>query len=174
MERMPGWTRLREDDDVDAVIDAWAAALPDVDFAPLDVVSRLRRLGPRLEEVRRRSFAASDLRPWEFELMSLLRQNGAAGMTPTSLAAQLDLTSGNLASRVDRLAARGLVAREQNIADARSKIITLTPRGTKRVDEAMRELVAAESEVLAELSRTQAAVLIESLRVIGATLDRSD
>ena len=67
---------MREDDDVDLVIDAWADALPDLDFAPLDVLSRLRRLSPRVQEVRRLSFAAGELAPWEFELLSLLRQDG--------------------------------------------------------------------------------------------------
>lgn len=166
--------KLNEDDDVDSVIDAWAFVLPDVDFAPLDIVSRLRRLGPRLLEVRRLSFAASDLRPWEFELMSILRQEGGPGMTPSALAARMEVTSGNLSSRLDRLGARGLIARQQNAADARSKIVSLTPRGAGRVDDAMRALVVAESEVLAGLSRAQAATLIESLRIIGGTLDRAD
>jgi DNA-binding MarR family transcriptional regulator len=163
---------MREDDDVDLVIDAWAGALPDLDFAPLDVVSRLRRLSPRVQEVRRQSFAASDLTPWEFELLSLLRQHGQSGLTPSALATRLALSSGNLASRVDRLAARGLVVREQNAADSRSKIVSLTPRGTKRVDEAMRHLVAAEGEVLADLDSAQVSVLIECLRRISDTLDR--
>ncbi|NQX10188.1 MarR family transcriptional regulator [Microbacteriaceae bacterium VKM Ac-2855] len=165
---------MSEDDDVDSVIDAWASVLPDVDFAPLDVVSRLRRLGPRLLEVRRRSFAASDLRPSEFELMSILRQHGEPGMTPSALAARLEITSGNLSARLDRLATRGLISRRQNDADARSKIVSLTPRGGGRVDDAMRALVAAESEVLAELSRPQAATLIESLRIIGRSLDQTE
>ncbi|MBF4461773.1 MULTISPECIES: MarR family winged helix-turn-helix transcriptional regulator [unclassified Rathayibacter] len=165
---------MREDDDVDLVIDAWAEALPDLDFAPLDVVSRLRRLSPRVQEVRRRSFAVSDLAPWEFELLSLLRQNGASGMTPSALSLRLALSSGTLANRVDRLAARGLVVREQNAADSRSKIVSLTPRGTKRVDEAMRHLVAAEGEVLGGLDPRQVSVLIECLRTISDTLDELD
>ncbi|QHC67345.1 winged helix DNA-binding protein [Rathayibacter sp. VKM Ac-2759] len=165
---------MREDDDVDLVIDAWADALPDLDFAPLDVVSRLRRLSPRVQEIRRQSFAASDLAPWEFELLSILRQTGASGVTPSVLSLRLGISSGNLASRVDRLGARGLVVREQNAADSRSKIVSLTPRGTKRVDEAMRHLVAAESEILANLDGRQMSVLIECLRTISDTLDHLD
>jgi len=95
-----------DDDDVDIVIDAWAAALPDVDFAPLDIVSRLRRLLPQMQEVRSASFAANNLRTWEFEFLSVLRQHGGDGMTPSMLAARLHVTSGNLASQLDRLAAR--------------------------------------------------------------------
>ncbi|MDY0911552.1 MarR family winged helix-turn-helix transcriptional regulator [Rathayibacter festucae] len=165
---------MREDDDVDLVIDAWADALPDLDFAPLDVLSRLRRLSPRVQEVRRLSFAAGELAPWEFELLSLLRQHEAGTMTPSVLSTRLGISSGNLASRVDRLGARGLVVREQNAADSRSKIVSLTPRGTKRVDDAMRHLVAAEGEVLADLDSRQIGVLIECLRTISATLDRLD
>ena len=33
------------DDDVDDVIDAWSEILPDLDLTPLDVMSRLRRVG---------------------------------------------------------------------------------------------------------------------------------
>jgi DNA-binding MarR family transcriptional regulator len=153
---------MGDDDDVDIVIDAWAAALPDVDFAPLDVVSRLRRLVPHLQEVRRVSFAASKLRPWEFEFLSMLRQHGAEGMTPSMLAGRLHVTSGNLASQLDRLAARSLVVRQKNAADR------------QRVDEAMRRRVADENAMLSGLSRDQISVLIESLRVIGATLERGE
>lgn len=162
----------RDDDDVDIVIDAWATALPDVDFAPLDVVSRLRRLLPHMQEVRRASFAANNLRTWEFEFLSMLRQHGGEGMTPSMLAARLHVTSGNLASQLDRLAARSLVARQKNLADARSKIVVLTPLGRQRVDHAMRRLVVDENAMLADLSREQVTVLIESLRVIGDTIER--
>ena len=49
---------MKDDDDVDLVIDAWGAAMPDVDFAPLDVVSRLRRLLPQMQRIREGAFAA--------------------------------------------------------------------------------------------------------------------
>ncbi|AJM77271.1 MarR family winged helix-turn-helix transcriptional regulator [Rathayibacter toxicus] len=165
---------MRKDDDVDLVIDGWAEALPDLDFGPLDVISRLRRLSPRVQEMRRQSFAVCELAPWEFELLSLLRQHGAEGMTPSVLSTNLAVSSGAVANRVDRLAARGLVVREHNAADSRSKIVSLTPRGMKRVDTAMRHLVAAEGKLLSGLDPQKISVLIECLRTISEALDRRE
>ena len=39
---------MATNDEVDLIIDAWARERPDIDFAPLDVFSRLRRLSRRL------------------------------------------------------------------------------------------------------------------------------
>ena len=77
---------MKDDDDVDLVIDAWGAAMPDVDFAPLDVVSRLRRLLPQMQRIREGAFAAEGLTTSEFEFLSVLRQQGDAGLTRAGLA----------------------------------------------------------------------------------------
>ncbi len=163
---------MKDDDDVDLVIDAWGAAMPDVDFAPLDVVSRLRRLLPQMQRIREGAFAAEGLTTSEFEFLSVLRQQGDAGLTRAGLAERLGTDTGSLVHRVNRLTARSFITREEDPAGGRSRLVVLTPFGIERVDRAMRRLVADEDEVLADLSREQIATLIESLRVIARTTER--
>ncbi|MBT1636602.1 MarR family transcriptional regulator [Clavibacter tessellarius] len=163
---------MKDDDDVDLVIDAWGAALPDVDFAPLDVVSRLRRLLPQMQRIREGAFAAEGLTTSEFEFLSILRQQGDAGLTRAALAERLGTDTGSLVHRVNRLTARSFITREEDPSGGRSRLVVLTPFGIERVDRAMRRLVADEDEVLADLSRAQIATLIDSLRVIARTTER--
>ncbi len=64
-------------DEVDRIVDAWARERPDLDFSPLQVLSRVGRLARHLERARRTAFAASDLELWEFDVLSALRRAGA-------------------------------------------------------------------------------------------------
>ena len=53
-------------DEVDRIVDAWQQERPDLDVAPLQVLSRVSRLAPHLDTVRREAFATNDLEPGEF------------------------------------------------------------------------------------------------------------
>ncbi|UOE42684.1 MarR family winged helix-turn-helix transcriptional regulator [Agromyces larvae] len=158
------------DDDVDAIIDAWAEILPDLDLTPLDVMSRLRRVAIDLHRAREAAFAAAGLRVWEFDILSALRKApGDGSMTPSELAKTTRTATGTITYRLDRLAARGLVSRTEHPDDQRSRLVAVLPEGRQRVEAAMRTLVGAESEMLSGLSRDQMATVIASLRIIAAT-----
>ncbi|QAY73104.1 MarR family transcriptional regulator [Agromyces protaetiae] len=159
-----------DEDDVDAIIDAWSEILPDVDLTPLDVMSRLRRVAGDLQRARERAFSAAGLRAWEFDILSLLRKAPGDGtMTPSQLSASTRTATGTITYRLDRLTARGLIARHGHPDDLRSRLIELLPEGRTRVEDAMRELVAAEARMLDGLTPAQVATVVESLRAIAAT-----
>ncbi|GAA4765709.1 MULTISPECIES: MarR family winged helix-turn-helix transcriptional regulator [Microbacterium] len=161
------------DDEVDLLIDAWSTILPDVDLSPLDVMSRLRRVARDLQRVREAAFSAAGLRAWEFDILSLLRRSpDGFSMTPSQLASWTTATSGTITYRIERLEERGYLVRTDNPADQRSRIVTLLPAGSERVESAMRVLVAAEADLLDGLTWNQVASLIESLRTIGASAER--
>lgn len=162
------------DDDVDDVIDAWSEILPDLDLTPLDVMSRLRRVARDLHMIRERAFASAGLRAWEFDILSNLRKapNGES-MTPSQLSAVTSTATATATYRVDRLVARGMVARTENPDDLRSRLVTLLPEGRQRVEAAMRELVGAEAELINDLSRGQIATVVEALRTIATASQRA-
>ena len=54
----------------------WRAERPDLDVAPLQVLSRVSRLARHLDRARRAAFAAHGLEPWEFDVLSALRRQG--------------------------------------------------------------------------------------------------
>ena len=156
------------DDDVDSVIDAWSEILPDLDLTPLDVMSRLRRVARDLQGIRERAFASAGLRAWEFDILSNLRRApDGESMTPSQLSAATSTATGTSTYRVDRLVARGMVARTDHPDDLRSRLVTLLPEGRSAVDAAMRQLVGAEAELIRDLSRGQVATVVEALRTIA-------
>jgi len=156
------------DDEVDLIIDAWARQRPDIDFAPLDVFSRLRRIARRLDAVRGGAFGRSDLDTWEFDVLSTLRRSGEPHqLSPKHLVAATMVTSGTMTNRLDRLVERGLVERRVDPNDGRGVVVQLTDEGLRRVDQAMLDLVEAEDERLSALTPQQQVQLGTLLRQLG-------
>ncbi|WP_217271116.1 MarR family winged helix-turn-helix transcriptional regulator [Frigoribacterium sp. VKM Ac-2836] len=161
-------TTVATNDEVDLIIDAWARERPDIDFAPLDVFSRLRRLSRRLDRIRSEAFAHAGLEIWEFDVLSALRRAGDPfQLSPKHLVTATMVTSGTMTNRLDRLVERGLVERRGDPSDGRGVLVRVTEDGIARVDAAMLSLVDAESARLHSLSPAQQAQLADLLRLVG-------
>jgi DNA-binding MarR family transcriptional regulator len=162
---------VSESDEVDLLIDAWAGQLPEIDFGPLDVMSRLRRISHRLNEIRAESFRSADLAIWEFDVLAALRRAGEPfQLSPAQLVRSTMVTSGTLSNRLDLLSERGLVERRPNPGDGRSVIVSMTTQGRELVDRAMITLVEDEEKQLAPLSHAERSQLIELLRLLGSAI----
>lgn len=152
-------------DDVDAIVDAWARERPDLDVAPLQVLSRVTRLGQHLDSARSRAFTKHELDTWEFDVLAALRRSGDPyALSPGQLAAATLVTSGTITNRVDRLEARGLVRREPDPTDRRGVRVLLTAQGQTRVDGALNDLLESEREILSGISENESATLAQLLR----------
>jgi hypothetical protein len=64
-------------DEVDRIVDSWLRERPDLDFTPLQVLSRVARLSKHLDRARRTAFSRSELESWEFDVLSALRRAGS-------------------------------------------------------------------------------------------------
>lgn len=154
-------------DEVDRIVEAWHRERPDLDVAPLSILSRVTRLARHLDMMRRAAFAQHQLEVWEFDVLSALRRAGEPyQLSPGTLVAQTLVTSGTMTNRIDRLAERGLVERLPAPADRRGVLVHLTADGRARVDGAMEDLLRVESELLAVLSQQDRAALAGLLRVV--------
>ena len=152
-------------DDVDQVIAAWSRERPDLDAAPLAVLSRVSRLARRLDRARDLAFATHELAVWEFDVLVALRRTGPPyRLTPGQLLAETLVTSGTMTNRIDRLTERGLVVREPVADDRRGTWVALTDEGRHRVDGAFSDLLAEERELLAVLPAEDQAELAANLR----------
>lgn len=152
-------------DEVDRIVGAWNAQRPDLDFAPLEVLSRVARLSRHLDRARRDVFRRSDLEAWEWDVLAALRRAGAPfQLSPKQLLAQTLVSSGTMTNRIDRLVGRRLVRRESDPADGRSVLVTLTDDGRIRADAAITRLVDIEAELLGALPRTDRDRLAALLR----------
>jgi DNA-binding MarR family transcriptional regulator len=161
-------------DEVDRIVDAWARERPDLDFSPLQVLSRVGRLSRHLERARRTAFAASDLESWEFDVLSALRRAGTPyQLSPKALLQQTLVSSGTMTNRIDRLVERGLVERRTDPNDGRGILVFMTTRGQERVDGAIRELLDAEQALLDALSPVDQERLASLLRKLSLDFDES-
>lgn len=159
-------------DEVDRIVEAWRRERPDLDVAPLQVLSRVSRLARHLDLARRTAFDRHDLDLWEFDVLSALRRAGEPyQLSPGTLVQQTLVTSGTMTNRIDRLAARGLVERRPAPGDRRGVLVRLTPAGLERVDAAMADLLHTERDLLAALPEADRATLAALLRVLVAPFD---
>ena len=76
------------------------------------------------------------------------------------------VTSGTMTNRVDRLAARRLVSREEHPADGRGVLVRLTEEGRATVDATLADLLAAERTMLDGLAEADRAQLVRTLRTL--------
>jgi DNA-binding MarR family transcriptional regulator len=147
-------------DEVDDLIAAWRQQRPDLDVAPLQVLSRVSRLARHLDIARRGAFAAHGLESFQ--------------LTPGALLRATLVTSGTMTNRIDRLASAGLVYREPDPSDRRGVLVTLSERGRSVVDAALTDLLDREQALLAALSDDQRPVLADLLRTLLVPFDAAD
>jgi DNA-binding MarR family transcriptional regulator len=163
---------MPEYDEVDRIVDAWTRERPDLDFAPLQVLSRVGRLSRHLERARRLAFAASDLESWEFDVLSALRRAGAPyQLSPKALLQQTLVSSGTMTNRIDRLVERRLVERKMDPNDGRGILVVMTALGQERADSAIATLLVSEGELLDALSVADQERLAVLLRKLSLDFD---
>jgi DNA-binding MarR family transcriptional regulator len=139
-------------DEVDVLLAAWQRERPDLDVAPLAVLSRVDRLARHLDRARRAAFAEYGLEVFEFDVLAALRRAGPPyELSPGQLLHQTLVGSGTMTNRLDRLEARGLVRRRADPEDRRGVRVRLTERGQGLVDAAVTGLLSRESTLLAAL-----------------------
>ncbi|GAA1131462.1 MULTISPECIES: MarR family winged helix-turn-helix transcriptional regulator [Microbacterium] len=163
---------MSEADEVDRIVGAWNTQRPDLDFSPLEVLSRMDRLTRLLDRARRDVFRRSDLEPWEWDVLSALRRAGAPfQLSPKQLLQQTLVSSGTMTNRIDRLVGRRFVRREADPGDGRSVLVILTDDGRIRVDAAITRLVDVEADLLQGLSRGDRDRLAGLLRKLSLSFD---
>lgn len=161
-----------ETDEVDRIVGAWNTQRPDLDFSPLEVLSRMDRLSKHLDRARRDVFRRSDIEPWEWDVLSALRRAGSPfQLSPKQLLQQTLVSSGTMTNRIDRLVGRRFVRRQADPGDGRSVLVTLTDDGRVRVDAAITRLVDIEAELLKVLSRADRDRMAGLLRKLSLSYD---
>ena len=159
-------------DEVDRIVDGWSRERPDLDFSPMQVLSRVGRLARHLELARKTSFEASDLELWEFDVLSALRRAGVPyQLSPKALLQQTLVSSGTMTNRIDRLVTRELVERRTDPNDGRGILVIMTDAGRERVDAAIRTLLVAEHELLKSLPKAEQERLSGLLRKLSLDFD---
>ncbi len=163
---------MTDRDEVDRIVASWREVRPDLDFSPLMILSRVKRLARHLERARKASFATAGLESWEFDVLSALRRSGDPfELSPTNLVQQTLVSSGTMTNRIDRLVHRALVERRGDPKDGRGVLVHLSPEGLSRVDSAIEHLLVAETELLDGLGQGDQARMAKLLRKLSGAFD---
>lgn len=161
-------------DSVDRLLESWARAAPDLDLSPVAIVARLGRIRRIIEAEHQATFAEHGLNGPDFSaLVTLRRLERPAGVPQSELMRELDLSSGTISVRVERLCAHGLARRSPDPADHRGSLITLTEAGRRLFERVTPAHVATETRLLAALSAEQREQLVGLLRQVLVSLEGS-
>ena len=159
-------------DEVDRLVADWKRERPDLDFSPLEVLSRITRISRHLDIARRKAFGELDTSG--FDVLAALRRAGAPyQLSPGQLIQETMVTSGTITNRLDRLEELSLITRKTDPQDGRGSLVTLTKSGMKAVDSAMEDLLTREREILQALSNSELAQVAKALSEIVSPLDES-
>lgn len=162
-------------DEVDRIVAAWRHARPDLDVAPMEVLSRVSRLARQLDLARKATFQEHGLEVWAFDVLSALRRAGSPyQLSPSQLIAEMMVSSGTMTNRIDRLAAGELVLRRPDPNDRRGILVQLTEAGKEKVDGALADLLVHEAALLSDLTRAQRSKLTELLRILSIGFEHDD
>jgi DNA-binding MarR family transcriptional regulator len=143
----------RREDAIDAKLQTWARELPDLDLETEGVVSRIQHLEKRLKRSMEETLGQFGLNYGEWVVLGALRSAGAPyRRSAGALARILDLTSGAMTNRLDRMESAGLVVRVPDPEDRRGVQIEITDRGRELWEEAVGVQAAKEQMVASALS----------------------
>lgn len=116
-----------------------------------------------------RSIAAHDIGLSDFAILEVLLNKGP--MLVNEIGRKMRLTSGSITTAIDRLEARGLVARAADADDRRAKQVSLTRSGRALITKIFAQHSAKLDAAAEGLTRAERETLIQLLKKLGLTAD---
>lgn len=151
-------------DHVEQVLEQWRQERPDLDVVPMGVMGRLKRLHDHVLRGLDEIYAAHGLNAASFDVLATLRRSGAPyTLSPKDFLDSTMVTSGTMTNRIDRLEDAGLVTRNANPEDGRSRAVALTDEGFALIDRVIEEHVANQHRLTAALSAETLAAIDNGL-----------
>ena len=160
------------DDRVDNIIREWRQHRPDLDYSPLEVVSRVLRaahyLQVRLDEI---AAAYGLSHTGDLDVLTNLDRVGQPHeRTPSELAEAQLVTAGGMTVRLNRLQRAGLIERRPNPHDGRGVLVRLTPIGQELARDALATLIEAQEAAIQALEPSERTALAGLLRELLVAL----
>jgi len=168
-------TQTAERDHVDRFLDDILERLPMLDREVEGLVDRIHGLNRRFQRALDETLAEIDLDYAEWKLLGLLSRKGEGfRSSPGKLAKMMELSSGAMTNRLDRLEAAGFLRRLPDPDDRRGIMVELTYEG-KRVYERAIDVQGRKEEFFASaLSKSEQKQLNALLRRIMLEFERAE
>ena len=124
------------------------------------IVTAISRLSRRLDVFYRSRFDVLDISTGDWDVLKALAIEGRGGSSnPSRLADATGVSASTMTHRLDRMAERGWVLREQDPANRTRTSITLTRDGWEQFRVAVLDAEAEETDIFAPLTEKERATL---------------
>jgi DNA-binding MarR family transcriptional regulator len=160
--------------DPDVIVAKWRAIFPDLDYDTASIWTRMRRATKVLVDASAAAINPFELTVADFDMLAALyREPLPRVLTIAALAEATSRTHGSVSVHAKSMSERGLIKRLEASIDARLSPLQLTRKGVSLVEKIVPAIVAAQTEIMAELTRGERRDLATLLRKIGAPKPRS-
>lgn len=163
-------------DSVDAHVERWLPALPQLDAEVEGAVTRMQRLLWLLKRRKEQAWAEQGVTAADVNTIHVLVSLALSGedAVPAVLAERCRVTRAGMTSRLDRLERSGYVTRTTDPADRRRVIVRLQDSGRTMWEAATEVGIRIETEFLETLSPVQRRQLNSLLRHMLAGIEATE
>jgi DNA-binding MarR family transcriptional regulator len=168
-------TRTQERDHIDRFLDSVRERLPMLDPEVEGLVDRIGGLNRRFHRALDETLAEFELDYAEYKLLGLLyREAEVYRSSPGRLARLMELSSGAITNRLDRMEEAGLLRRLADPDDRRGILVELTPDGKRVYEEAIGVQGRKEAFFASALTKAEQKQLNTLLRRIMIEFERAE
>ncbi len=126
----------------------------------------LVRTSSLMQKLSDRFFSQFGLTDVQFNILMILKEHGAAGLSQQELSEHLIVTKSNVVGLIDRLERGGYVRRKSHPSDRRFNQIVLTPKGQKLEAKVERSYFQEVDKMMSVLSASEKRSVIKAMERI--------
>lgn len=168
-------TQTQERDHIDRFLESIRERLPMLDPEVEGIVDRIGGLHRRFQRAMDETLGEFKLDYAEYKLLGLLTREGEVyRSSPGKLARMMELSSGAMTNRLDRMEKAGLVRRLPDPDDRRGILVELTPDGKRVYKETVGVQARKEAFFASALSEPEKKQLNALLRRIMIEFERAE
>jgi DNA-binding MarR family transcriptional regulator len=146
----------------------WERERPDLDIRPMDVMGRILLLSKKLENAAVTTLKPFDLMFTELHVLASLRRVGKPyQLNPKKLIEYVSITSGSMTACLDKLEKRQLIARVVDPNDKRGRLVGLTDKGFKLIEEAIEVWFVKVKSMTSDLNNSEQQNLAKLLKKLS-------
>jgi len=162
-----------EKDHIDLFLDG--LDLPGLDPEVEGIVDRINGIARRVKRELEETLDDFELTHGEWQVLGSLRIGGEPWCrSPGELAERLELSSGAMTNRIDRLEEAGLVARHPDPKDRRGIQVELTDKGRQTYEDSVSAQAAKEALIAGALTKAEQQELNALLRKVMLAAEKRD
>jgi DNA-binding MarR family transcriptional regulator len=159
---------------VDRFLETIHLVLPDLDLEVEGIVDRIGGIARRINRAMDETLGELGLDNAEYKALSVLAQSGPPHRsTPGRLAKRMELSSGAMTNRLDRLEEAALIRRVPDPHDRRGVKLELTDDGERVWTESTSAQARKEARVASALTKREQTQLNSLLRKLMLEFERS-